>query len=128
MFTPELITDKKKVCSVECAICKSCENPEVKIKRLGKSFGVVCRDCLEEFSNEDLELMHNMFTAFGGYFGKFGASKEERYKKLEEIALSYEKEGKKTSNVGGDIKTMHRAFLCGISPVQLVQGLKMLLE
>lgn len=128
MITPELVSDRKKVGSVECAICRSCENREVKIKRLGKSFGVVCIDCLEEFSDKDLELMHNMFTAFGGYFGKLGASKEERYKKLEEIAASYEKEGKEDSNIESDVKTMHRAFLFGISPVQLVQGLRMLLE
>ncbi len=128
MITPELVSDRKKVCSVACAICRSCESAEVKIKMLGKSFGVVCGDCLEEFSDKDLELMHNMFTAFGGYFGKLGASKEEKYKKLEEIASSHEREGKEASNVEGDIKTMHRAFLCGISPVQLVQGLRVLLE
>ena len=128
MITPKLVSDRKRVGAVECSICRSSEGAEVKIKRLARSFGVVCRDCLEEFSDKDLELMHNMFTAYGGYFGKLGASKEERYKKLEEIARSYEKEDKKASNVEGDIKTMHRAFLCGISPVQLVQGLKMLLE
>ena len=128
MITPELVSDRKKVGSVECAICRNGESKEVKIKKLGRSFGVVCRDCLEEFSNGDLELMHNMFTAFGGYFGKLGASKEERYKKLEEIARSYEKEDKKASNIRSDIKTMHQAFLYGISPVQLVQGLRMLLK
>ena len=128
MITPELVTDKKKVCSVECAICRNRESSEVKIKRLGKSFGVVCGDCLEEFSDKDLELMHNMFTAFGGHFGKLGASKEETYKKLEEIARSYKEEGNEVVKVESDIRTMHRAFLYGISPVQLVQGLRMLLE
>jgi len=128
MITPELVTDRKKVNSIECAICRSVESAEVKIKRLGRSFGVVCRDCLEEFSDKDLELMHNMFTAFGGYFGKLGGSKEEAYKKLEEIARSYEKEGKEAPNVESDVKTMHRAFLYGISPMQLVRGLRMLLE
>ncbi len=128
MITPELVSDKKKVCSVECSICRSCESTEVKIKRLGKSFGVVCGDCLEEFSDKDLELMHNMFTAFGGHFGKLGASKEETYKRLEGIARSYERKGKKASDIEGDIKTIHLAFLYGISPVQLIRGLKMLLE
>lgn len=127
MITPELVINRKKLSSVECAICRSCESAEVKIKRLGRSFGVVCGDCLEEFSDEDLELMHNMFTAFGGHFGKLGASKEENYKRIEEIARSYEKEGKKASNVENDVQTMHRAFLYGIPPVQLVQGLRMLL-
>ena len=128
MITPELVADKKKVCSVECTICRNCESAGVKIKRLGKSFGVVCGDCLEAFSDKDLELMHNMFTAFGGYFGELGASKEEKYRILEEIANSYERESKKASNIEADIKTTHRAFLSGISPVQLAQGLKILLK
>ena len=126
MITPELVS--KKLSSVECAKCRNCESAEVKIKRLGRSFGVVCGDCLEEFSDEDLALMHNMFTAFGGHFGKLGDSKEERYKKLEEIARSYEKEGKEAASVKSDVETMHRAFLYGIPQVQLVQGLRMLLE
>ena len=128
MITPELVIDRKKLSSVECAICRSCESAEVKIKKLGRSFGVVCSDCLEEFSDEDLELMHNMFTAFGGHFGKLGASKEEKFKKLEEIARIYAKEGKEAASVKNDVKTMHRAFLYGIPPVQLVQGLRVLLE
>ena len=128
MITPELVIERKKLSSVECAICRSCESAEAKIKRLGRSFGVVCRDCSEEFSDEDLELMHNMFTAFGGHFGKLGGSKEENYKRIEEIARSYEKEGKEAATIQSDVKTMHRAFLYGIPPVQLVQGLKMLLE
>lgn len=128
MITLELVTIKKKVSSVECSICRSSESTEVKIKSLGGSFGVVCGDCLEEFSNKDLDLMHNMFTAFGGHFGKLGGSKEETFKRLEEIARSYKEKGKKASNIESDIKTMHRAFLSGISPVQLVLGLRMLLE
>lgn len=74
MITPELVSDRKKVGAVECSICRSCESAEVKIKRLGRSFGVVCGDCSEEFSDKDLELMNNMFTAFGGHFGKLRAS------------------------------------------------------
>ena len=128
MITPELVIDRKKVGAVECSVCRSSESAGFKIKRLGRSFGVVCGDCLEEFSDKDLELMHNMFTAFGGYFGKLGASKEERFEKLEEIARIYDKEGKEASSVEKDVKTMHRAFLYGISPVQLVQGLRVLLE
>lgn len=128
MITPELVIDRKKLSSVECSICRSCDIAEIKIKRLGRSFGVVCRDCSEAFSDKDLELMHNMFTAFGGHFGKLGGSKEENYKRIEEIARSYQKEGKKASSVKNDVKTMHRAFLYGILPVQLIQGLRMLLE
>ena len=103
MITPELVTDKKKVSAVECAICKGSKNAEVNIKRLGRSFCVVCRDCLEEFTDKDLELMHNMFTAFGGHFGKLGGSKEETYERLEEIARSYREEGKVASGVECDV-------------------------
>ena len=79
MITPELVSDKKKVSSVECAICKASKNAKVRIKKLGRSYGVVCSDCLEGFTDNDLELMHNMFAAFGGHFGKLSGSKEFLY-------------------------------------------------
>lgn len=128
MITPELVSDRKKKSSVECAICRNKENADVRIKMLGRHFGVVCRDCIEEFSDRELELMHNMFVAFGGHFGKLGGSKEETYKSLEQIARSYKEEGKEASHIESDIKTMHQAFLYGITPIQLGRGLRILLE
>lgn len=128
MIAPELVTVEEKVSAVKCTICKKGEKSDFRIKKLGRTIGVVCHDCIEGFTDKDLELMHNMFTAYGGHFGELGGSKEETYKRLKEIAMSYKEEGKAASGVVNDVQTLHRAFLYGIPLYQLVGGLRALLE
>jgi cytochrome oxidase Cu insertion factor (SCO1/SenC/PrrC family) len=101
---------------------------DVKIKRIGNTFGTVCEECAKAFSDEEIELMHNMFTAFGGYYGKMSNSKELSYSKLEEIAKDYKEQYRDINEVENDVKTLHSAFLYGISPQQLVKGLKLLID
>ena len=92
------------------------------------SFRIVCEDCLRSFSDEEMELIHNMFTAFGGNFGLLSDSKEASYSKLKEIAEDYKALNKDVANIENDVKTLHLAFLHGITPKQLVQGLKLLID
>ena len=69
MITSELVREKKKLNSVKCFLCRSNTNSYFKIKKIGICFGIVCEDCLKAFSDKEMELIHNMITAFGGYFG-----------------------------------------------------------
>ncbi len=92
------------------------------------SFRIVCEDCLKSFSDEEMELIHNMFTAFGGNFGLLSDSKETSYSKLKEIAEDYKTLNKDVANIENDVKTLHLAFLYGITPKQLVQGLNLLID
>lgn len=92
------------------------------------SFGIVCEDCLRSFSDKEMELIHNMITAFGGYFGLLSNSKETSYSKLKEIAGDYKALNKDVANIENDVKTLHLAFLYGITPKQLVQRLKLLID
>jgi hypothetical protein len=129
MITPELVkTQEAKKSAVQCAVCKNGAGSKVKIVRLGTSFSVVCEECIVNFSKEDLELMHNMFVAFGGWFGKCASSKEDSFQELKIIAKEYAKSGKDIAKIESDVKTLHRAFLHGITLVQLVQGLRVLSE
>ena len=70
--------------------------------------------------------MHNMFVAYGGYFGKYTINRKETFRVLEQIATEYEKSGKNIDKIENDVKNLHRAFLHGITLVQLVQGLRVL--
>ena len=127
MIAPELVKNRESNKStVQCAICKNRAGSSVKIIRLGTNFSVVCEECIETFSKEDLELMHNMFVAFGGYCGKCASSKEDAYQELKIIAGEYAKSGKDIAKIENDVRTLHRAFLHGITLVQLVQGLRVL--
>jgi len=53
-------------------------------------------------------------------------SKEITYSKLKEIAEDYKSRDKHIENIENDIKTLHSAFLYGITPQQLIKGLKLL--
>ena len=128
MITSELVREKKKLSSVKCVLCRSNTNSNFKIKKIGMSFRIVCEDCLKSFSDKEMELIHNMFTAFGGNFGLLSDSKETSYSKLKEIAEDYKTLNKDVANIESDVKTLHLAFLYGITPKQLVQGLNLLID
>ena len=128
MITSELVREKKKLNSVKCVLCRSNTNSYFKIKKIGMSFGIVCEDCLRLFSDKEMELIHNMLTAFGGCFGLLSNSKETSYSKIKEIAEDYKIKNKDIANIENDVKTLHSAFLYGITPRQLVQGIKLLID
>ena len=113
---------------IKCVLCRNNTKLDVKIKKIGNTFGTVCEDCAKAFNDEEIELMYNMFTAFGGYYGKMSNSKELSYSKLEEIAKDYKEQYRDINDVENDVKTLHSAFLYGISPQQLVKGLKLLID
>ncbi|NVM17021.1 MAG: hypothetical protein HWN80_04845 [Candidatus Lokiarchaeota archaeon] len=127
-FTIELVEEKKSFSFVKCRICHRNANSEITIKKMGSTFAVICKKCANSFTNREIELMHNMFTAFGGYFSKLSDSKEVTYSKLREIAKDYKSRDKNIKNIENEIKTYHSAFLYGIRPQQLVESLKLLVN
>ena len=128
MIVSEFPKKRNTLSYIKCVLCRIDTKLDVKIKRIGNTFGTVCEECAKAFSDEEIELMHNMFTAFGGYFGKMSNSKELSYSKLEEIAKDYKEQYRDINDVENDVKTLHSAFLYGISPQQLVKGLKLLID
>ncbi|GAG08856.1 unnamed protein product, partial [marine sediment metagenome] len=52
-------------------------------------------------------------------------SKEVTYSKLKELADDYKSRVKRIENIENDIKTLHTAFLYGITSQQLVKGIKL---
>jgi len=128
MIVSEFPKKRSTLSYIKCVLCRSDTKLDVKIKRIGNTFGTVCEECAKAFSDEEIELMHNMFTAFGGYYGKMSNSKELSYSKLKEIAKDYIEQYRDINDVENDVKTLHSAFLYGISPQQLVKGLKLLID
>ena len=122
MIVSEVTKKKNTLSCIKCVLCRNDTKLDVKIKKIGNSFGTVCEECVKAFRDEEIELIHNMFSAFGGYFGKMSNSKELSYSKLEEIAKGYKEQNKNINNIENDVKTLHSAFLYGISMQQLVKG------
>ena len=110
---------------IKCGICRREFKKGAKIYQKGLSFGVVCEECYTNNSQDDLELMGNLFMAYGGYFGMLKDSDYSLYKILKTLTL-----GKNDDNsiIELNINFLHQALLHGVSPNQFRQGLKLLLD
>jgi hypothetical protein len=128
MITDQIIQPVKKERIVQCEICHGDVKQKPTINRLGTKFGVICRDCTEQFSDQEIELMTNMFLAFGGYFNQFQSSKDVQFHLLREIAGDYKQKQQLGIKLESDIKTLHKAFLHGIPLAQLLYSVKVLLD
>ena len=112
------------ISSMSCGICSAEIKNRASIYHSGVYTRVICENCLKKFSSNDIELMVNLFTAFGGYFGK--------YKKPEYILYIILKELKEKSKFTENsfslaeikLEFLHKALICGISPEKFFQGLK----
>lgn len=113
---------------VKCGICRNEIIRGASIYQEGLTFGVVCEKCYKNNSQEDLELMANLFLAYGGYFGKLKQNKFSAYKTIKKLMSEIQPGKEPDTLIELNIKMMHQALLCGITPQELIQGLKILLE
>lgn len=119
---------KKSDSSVKCGICHGAIVDRAQIYQAGLNLGVVCNKCYKGFSTNDLEMMANMFIAYGGYFGMLKNSKFSPVKTIENILKNGLKEKKTVSTEQINIKLMHKTLLHGISPEEYIQNLSVLME
>ncbi len=107
-----------------CALCHNDINEDSNVYQSMVCFAVICDNCHEKFSEEAIDLMINMFLAYGGYFSQFkkeGFSIEESIKKIiDNLKLS-----KNFTEIQEyNIRLLHQALLYGISPQEYVEKLK----
>ncbi|MBA7469424.1 hypothetical protein ES707_04693 [subsurface metagenome] len=65
-------------------------------------------DSAEEFEDNEIELMGNMFTTFGGYYGKISRLNERFREKLKEVMHGYITQGKDLIKVENNIQVLHQ--------------------
>jgi len=114
--------------NIKCVICRQVVKERAIICRSGVNYKIICGDCHKRFSKEDIELMTNMFVAFGGYFGKYKDSKFSVYKILKDLTAEIEINKEKINLKKLDVRTLHKALTRGITPQELIQGLKLFLK
>ena len=105
--------------SVNCSICNDPIYHHGSIKKIGFKHSMVCNECDNEFLDEEIELMGNIFNAFGGYYGKLKRSDKHSRMMLKEIVIFYIEQGKDISKIENDVNVLHQLFLYGISLTQL---------
>ena len=118
--------DSKFTSKVRCAICHSEIKNHHQIYPTTLNSGVVCKICCQRFSKEDIEMISNMFLAYGGYFGQF---KRDEFS-IENLILKFahkidlEKDNLTLTN----IKLWYEILIHGITPKEFLRTLKKYIE
>jgi hypothetical protein len=113
--------------TVKCGICRNEIRQGASIYQEGLSFGVVCEKCYKSNKTEDLELMANLFLAYGGYFGMKSRKNFSLYKEIKKLIAKVQPGKAPETLIDLNIKLLHKALLYGITPREIVLGLKILL-
>ena len=126
MTIQEVVKKKGNLPKVPCSICRADTFRQPSIMKLGYEYGLVCGQCAKHFSLEEIELMHNMFTAFGGHFGLLKQGKSSKYKVITKLIDEFGMPNGNAKPSELDVKILHKALLFGITPRQLLQGIRLL--
>jgi len=114
--------------TIKCGICRTELQRGASIYQEGLSFGIVCEKCYKNNSSDDLELMANLFLAYGGYFGMKKRSEFSLYKEIKKLTAKIQPGKTPDSLISLNIKMLHRAVLYGVTPQEVILGLKILIE
>jgi hypothetical protein len=121
MISQQIIDRKGKAPTVRCVLCHEEAKYKPQVIQLGVEFCIICPKCIENFSRTDMEFMHNMFSAFGGFFGQLKNNKSSLNEVIKKLATEFNVQ-KEDITLKSDIGILHKAFLYGIAPSQVAQG------
>ena len=85
---------------------------------------IICERCYRMFSRDDIELMINLFIAYGGYFGKYHKLKASVYKRLKELNGFEVKQDNLANADGLNLQLLHAALQFGFTPKEYFQGFR----
>jgi len=107
-----------------CIICNSYLGYELKDHNLGQEPEFVCKNCLQKFSNEEIQIMTHLLRKYGGFFGKLKAEKVE----IRQIATDLIKSLRRIKDFSILFEfnevALHRALLHGYNPKDFIEELK----
>ncbi len=118
---------KPKVSSqLKCSICRADIKDRDKVYQSSLKLGIICNLCRRRFSDEDIEMIINMFFAFGEYFGARDRSKFSFANTIREFAKNLNKE--KANFHSQNIKMWHKVLTHGITPKEFLNKLSLFIE
>ena len=106
---------------IKCSICRADIKDRHKMYQTSLKLGVICKSCRKLFSDEDIEMIVNIFFAFGGFFGKFDKSNFSIGEVIEEFADQLET--RELNLHSANIKMWHNVLTHGITPQEFLQEL-----
>ena len=118
---------KPKVSSkLKCSICRADIKDRHKVYQSSLKLGIICDICRQRFSDEDIEMIVNMFFAFGEYFGARDRSKFSINDIILEFAINLD--GGKVNFHSQNIKMWHKVLTYGITPKEFLEELSLYVE
>ncbi|MBA7475051.1 hypothetical protein ES707_10415 [subsurface metagenome] len=111
---------------IKCSICRADIKERHKMYQTSLKLGVICRSCRNRFSDEDIEMIVNIFFAFGGYFGKFDKSEFS----IDDIIVEFAEqlENKEINLHSANVKMWHKVLIHGITPQEFLEELSVYVE
>ena len=107
-----------------CIICNRYLRNKLKDHSLDQKSEFKCKHCLQEFSNEEIQIMASLFRRYGGFFGKLKAEKIE----IRQIATDLTEKLKRAKDLSLLFEinevALHRALLHGYNPKDFIEELK----
>lgn len=116
-------THKQKVKAVRCDICQKDLNKKAIFYHTAINDKIICESCYKTFSKDDIELMVNLFSAYGGYFGKYQKLKISVYNRLKELSGIDIEQDAISGAEGLNLRLLHTALQFGFTPKECFQGI-----
>ena len=111
---------------IKCSICRADIKERHKMYQTSLKLGVICRSCRKLFSEEDIEMIVNIFFAYGGYFGKYDKSEFS----IDEVVVEFAEQLSlgSTDLHAQNIKMWHKVLTHGITPQAFLEELSLYVE
>jgi len=113
--------DSKISNQIKCSICRVNIKNRHELYQSSLKLGVICKTCRERFSEEDVEMIVNLFFAFGGHFGQFDKSEFS----IDDMVIEFAEQldaGNSTFHLQ-NVKMWHKILTHGIAPKDFLKEL-----
>ncbi len=87
-------------------------------------YGIICKNCINIFPPDDIEMISYLFFIYGGYFGKLDQSSFSLPEAIKSLTRKEFNPKKPIMIEDLNERLVHNALLHGIAPVDLVKTLK----
>ncbi len=118
--------DSKIPNQIKCSICRADIKDRNALYQSSLKLGVICKPCRQRFSKDDIEMIVNMFFAFGGYFGQFEKSEFSIDDTIVEFAEQLDASNS-TFHLQ-NVKMWHKILTHGIAPKEFLKELSMIVD
>jgi len=108
--------------SLRCFICRKKIVNVSSCYQTSETSSIVCKKCYDRFSTEDLEVISQLFIAYGGYFGQYPPSEFSIFSELVNVMKNIH------DPEDINIQLLHRALLHGITIQKYVEILNSLVK